>query len=277
MWRYVELTGGRVQIPDARITIYGAYHPIYDSLMGLPGMKCVFWTSSGGEMGFAPVEIEYLNRILRDPRVDRVIFGSKVLSDLFPRSCWAPYPLCTEGYEHSRQGEESPSKDNSSPYMTLFCPEGPKKNITNQLMAAVLIQRENGLILRTNIPVPPLFLSSGLKCVCYGWLPRQEYDNILSRSSLNLAVSWAETFHYQSAEAALMHVPSVGSQTIPWLQDRFKVRDSNNPEEIATVGIATMGSGLEQYENIKSYAISVNDILADTIKNLLVIAKTIRS
>jgi len=226
MWEFVLLTGGRISIPDADIYILAAWHSAYEQLLGLGGKTGVLWTSSAGEMDFEPVEQEYLRRIREDPRISFIWFGDIALARVYPeKGFYAPYPLDVD-----RVNPPNVEKKN---IVTLFCPTGPKKNILNQLLAVKLVQSSTKLTLHTNVRGYESLLNDvrGVDCVRHEWLPDVEYRSLLASAKVNLACSWAETFNYNVAEAALLGTISVVSRTIPI--GGLSVKNPNNPVHIA--------------------------------------------
>lgn len=224
MWTFILLGKGQISIPPADIFILAAWHPAYEQLLGLPGRIGVLWTSSAGEMDFTPVEQHYLNNINRDPQIDFIWFGDPSLARVYPRKgFYAPYP-----FDVDEVALPAVEKRN---IVTLFCPTGMKKAIYPQLLAVKLIQGSVDLTLHTNIQGYDHILNE-LDCQRYGWLPDEEYKALVASARINLAVSWAETYHYQGCEAALMGTPSVGSRAIPWLPKSYTA-NPNSPLEIA--------------------------------------------
>lgn len=222
LWDLVVLEG-RVAIPPADRYILGAWHPsLYPQILDVLGVPVtVCWTSSSGEVGFEPQEQEALLAILHDPRVRTIWFGHEGLAEAFPgKAFYAPYPVALPD-EFPDLVKEKEKKT----LLTLFCPNTPKKNIFNQLVAALLVQREmmvrgEDILLATNVPVPPVL--SELRLEQHAWLPQKEYEGVLRRSRVNLACSWAETLHYQSIEACILGLPSVTSAAVPWLFGRYE-------------------------------------------------------
>jgi len=211
MWEFVLLTGGRISIPNADIYILAAWHSAYEQLLGLGGRTGVLWTSSGGEMDFEPIEQEYLRRVREDPRISFIWFGDLSLAKIYPeKGFYAPYPMDVD--------EVNPPDVEKKDIATLFCPTGPKKNILNQLLAMKLVQRERKLTLHTNVQVnvPGVagYHVEGLEVEVHSWLGEAEYHRLLASAKVNLACSWAETFNYNVAEAALLGTTSVTSPTI---------------------------------------------------------------
>lgn len=226
LWRFVRMEGPRVTIPSARAYILGAWHPQYQQLLGAEKTG-VLWTSSAGEMEMEPVEIGYLGGILHDPRIGFIWFGDPSLAKVYPqKGFYAPYPLSPD--------LEIPQVEKRHA-VALFNPGGLKKNNLNQLLAVALAQREDpDLVLETNLGgYRDLMDRLGIRYHLHPWLPREQYHRVLASCRMNLAVSWAETFNYQVAEAGLLGVPSVVSPTVPL--PGFRVQDPNNPLNIALV------------------------------------------
>jgi len=179
---------------------------------------------AGADIGMKHVECHQLQWILREPRINWVWFGDPALARLFPeKGFYAPYPL----HIPPSAAREEPQRPG---YATLFCPATLKKNLLNQQMPAQLIYQQLGPTLQTNCPIPPLLT---LPAQVHSWLPDREYQRVLGGSRLNLACSWAETFSYQAAEAALLGVPSLGTRTIPWLPEWAICDEPNSPTAIA--------------------------------------------
>lgn len=233
--------GRRADIPMAEAYILGAWHPVYEDLVvavkqAQPRSRViVLWTSSSGEVGLEPQEQEMLNALLDHKAVDAIWFGDRGLAALYhDRGFYAPYPLMvTPRREGTHVGSD---------YITLMAPPTLKKNLFTQLAAAALIQRQVDYTLHTNVPVPEV-LARRLRFTQHEWMRREEYNTYIASSSLNLAVSYAETFNYQAAEAALLGVPSVCSRTIPWAPRQFCVQSINDPEEICQMGLSLVGRG----------------------------------
>jgi len=219
-WQFVLLEGSRVNIPPTDCYIFAAWSPYYSHLMSL-GRIGILWTSSLAEMEFTPIEQAYLNQILSDPRISFVWFGDRSLAQLHPeKGFYAPYPL-----DPFIPGVAQVQKED---YITLFCPTKLSKNIHNQLCAVALLQKERKLTLYTNVPV-----SEDIEHVPFGWVPQEQYHQLVARARVNLAVSWAETFHYGCAEAALLGTASVVSPALDWYPiPALRVKNPNNPLEI---------------------------------------------
>lgn len=226
-WEFVHLDGQEAIIPIADTYIFAAWDPIYDKVIEyiVPEKSKVIslWTSSVGEMDFEPIERSFLSHIIQHPRISHVWFGDTSLARTNgPKGFWAPYPIrIVKG-----QPEEYPKKN----YITMFCPSGPKKNILNQLTAIRILQETEDLELYTNVNGYDDILAL-MKCRKFGWLEKIEYQSKMMASRLNMACSWAETYNYNVAEAALLDTVSVTSNTVPI--SSLRIKDPNDPLEIA--------------------------------------------
>lgn len=196
------------------IFLFGAWCPAYEALISIIKSRPnsiigVLWTSSSGEVGFEPKEINYLRRIIESPDIDFIWFGDPDLAALCEKGFHAPYPLKWE--------PQKPIKKMSQ--ITLFAPMTVKKNLFNQLLAIHYLQRDRPeLELWTNVEREYIDeLPFQVMARTPGWVPRAQYDGILAHSRLNFAVSWAETFCYQVAEAAMLGTPSVLGCPLPWM------------------------------------------------------------
>lgn len=237
LWNLVELGGAdRIAIPSSSCYILGAWQPgAYDQLLKvLEGSKIgICWCSSVGEMQFEPIEQEYLASIIANPEIDFVWFGDKSLGEVWKKGFYAPYGMKLPDEEYIPRPKQN--------IVTFFCPATTKKNILNQLVAIALLQRTNSAILHTNVPVDTAFAASiKLKYVQHGWLPQEQYQELIASSKLNFAVSWAETYSFQAAEALMLGTLSVLSHTIPWAMPYLTVRNPNDPIEIAEVAMKVL-------------------------------------
>lgn len=211
MWDFV-LLDGKVEIPPADLYLLGAWHPVYEQILSAPADKAVLWTSSVGEMDFTPVEQGYLRGLLEDTRISFIWFGCPALGEAHkPKGFFAEYPF------HLPESEgDLPDIAAKRDIITLFCPTGPKKNILNQLYALRLAAaRGLDFTLHTNITGYDQYLKAIPKVVRHGWLDRPAYERLIASARLNMAVSWAETYHYQAVEAALLGTPSLASSALP--------------------------------------------------------------
>ena len=262
LWEFITLDGSPVKIPDADQYILGGYTEGYDYLIRLLSNWSksigILWTSSAGELDLEPIEKEYLDRMLKDERVKFIWFGDPVLGTMFRKGFCAPYPIKIQ------MQDVLPKRD----IVTLWCPATLKKNILNQLVAISLIQRTADVELHTNVPLPKF--SFPLKVQSYSsWLPRDELNALIASARLNFAVSYAETFNYQVAEAAMLGTPSIVSQAIRWI--KFPVINPNDPDEIADMGVKLLKNpevhllmcrkGLLDYFDLESLTSSLDKFL----------------
>lgn len=243
LWDLTVLGDGEVGVRDADLYLLGAWHPIYEEVLHALSANrkskfVVLWTSSAGEVGLEPVELEFLRGILADERIARVWFGHRPLAQAFSeKGFYAPYPVRLPSAEPAPALEEERT-------MTLFCPPTLKKNLFSNQVAASLLAQRGGLVLETNCPVPEV-LARRLPHRQYDWLPEERYRPLLAASRLNLCASWCETLNYQSLEAAFLGVPNVGSRAIPWLP-AWACAEPSDPMSIARTGEDVLGRGPEQ-------------------------------
>ena len=226
VWDFVRIDqDGTVKMNKADIYLLGAWHPGYEELVSFLHRDFrevkvgVLWTSSCGEMGLEPIEQEFLERILADDRIDFIWFGDPALADIFEKGFHIPYPLKYE--EHQEEKKERS--------ISLFAPRTAKKNLFTQFAAAKLAQDKYGLILHTNVTLP---FECGVNAVKYPWLPRNELQRVVSSSLLHMGVSFAETFSYATADAALWGTPSVVSPAVSWAPAAYSVSNPNDASEI---------------------------------------------
>ena len=272
LWRFIRLDVPRtLDFPRGSTVILGAwaqgYGQLVDALL-LQGCRGgVLWTSRVGEMGFESSEVRAFAQLLQDQRISFIWCGDPVLGGVklgSGKAFFAPYPVQVEDLRN----RSVPKTDS----MTLFCPATLKKNLPNQLMAASLLQGRLGLQLHTNVPQDPAWQAiAPIKATWYSWLPQEQYDQVLLRSRLNWAVSYAETFNYQAAEAIMRGVPCVASPTIPFLSrgGLSIVRDVNDAFEIAKVAEAIVADSEAvdlQLELLQDYAMWANAQLKQALR-----------
>jgi glycosyltransferase involved in cell wall biosynthesis len=262
LWDFVLLDGAVhiPKFPKSDIYLLAAWHPAYEQLLALGDKRGIVWSSSVGEMDFTPIEQRYLWEIERDPRIDFLWFGDKGLALAHPqKGFYAPYPLSCNASSPQVKKED---------IATLFCPTKPSKNIYTQLCALKIVQKQTKLTLHTNIQGYDAILSE-LDHVRHGWLPQPGYQKLIASARVNLAVSWAETFNYQCAEALLWGTPSVTSYTVPI--PGMQVRNANDAEEIAEsiVMLLDMPKLVEMYsKELGKLASEWNAGLTETLKRL---------
>lgn len=270
LWQFIKIEGS-FDIPPADVYLLGAWSNFYEQFLPhLNGRVGIIWTSSVGEVGFEPLEIGYLHTILNNPKIEFILFGDQSLAGIFKeKGIYIPYPIAGE-----LVAKDIPKED----IITLFCPSGHKKSIANQLAAVSLLQQERDIILHTNITghYRDLLLLFGVKHQLYGWLPDDDYYKLLAAAKVNLSVSFAETFSYQTAECCQLGTPSVVSPTITWYKPKsLVVSNPNNPLEIKNKILYALDNyrrlADQAKENIKIVADTQNATLINTLKqhNLL--------
>lgn len=224
-----------IKLSSDSIIIFGAWHPIYETLLNkIPNKKGVLWTSSAGEMDFTPnsVEILYLTKILNlldEGDIDFILFTDPNLYHVFKRdnvfhiSCPVKIP-------------PPPKNEEKIDGILFFQPPKITKNIYNNLLAVKLVQKELPLKLYTNLkPYEEVIKNLGIEYEMFDWLPEEEYFDLISKMKVNLAAFWCgEYFNYQVVEAALLGTESVVSKNAEYYPFNYsKVQNLDNPVEIA--------------------------------------------
>jgi hypothetical protein len=225
----------QIALSKDQITLFGAWHPIYRTIIDrIPNKKGVLWTSSGGEMDFTPnsVEVLYLNEIhklLDEGIIDFILFTDPHLAEAFEgdKTLYIPCPV-----------EILPPPQNKEKIdgISFFQPAKITKNIYNNLLAVKLVQKELSLKLYTNLkPYEEVIKGLGIDYEMYDWLPREEYFDLISRMKVNLAAFWCgEYFNYQVTESALLGTESVVSKNADYYPLNYsKVQNLDDPVEIA--------------------------------------------
>ena len=217
LWRFADLqslAGGDEDEIEGTV-ILGAYHPRYRQL-STRKKPLFWWTSRPFEMEqTGDVEMSELRNIVKRyemGQVGEVLFGvaspdaRSDLADALGVGVPVSYPVGVELGNRQRSVVIPGS-------IGLFCPAKPSKNVYTQLVAVRLAQKKRGGVLYTNLTtLRPVLDWLGVNYEAVGWMPGDDYYDLLSRIEVNLAVSWSESFNYQAVEAALLGVPTVGSE-----------------------------------------------------------------
>lgn len=222
---------------DGDVYVFGAFSPVYRNVAAsLPSdaAKGFLFSSSVGEVDLEPIEREYLRFIIQWRDIEFVWFGDLSMGELFNKGFYAPYPVSLEVLEEASRGVE-PRELRGNPAVTLLNPSTAKKNALNQIMAVKFLEKKGfspvlHTVMEQYVPLLKLF---GVDYERHDWLEGEDYWSVLKGSDLNLCVSWAETFSYQSLEAVYAGTPILGSSTVDWLPDRFKCYVPNNPVQVA--------------------------------------------
>lgn len=242
---------------EQEVIILGSWNSDYASIVDTLKKEKkigVLWTSSMGEVGLEGAELQLLWEVVNNKDISFIWFGDRSLGRLFDKGFYAPYPL---------DYKLSPIQPKQN-IVTLFCPPTLKKNIYNQLVAIKFLQeREKELILHTNIPLDKSLIEFlGLRCVVHPWMQRRQYDELLASSRLNFAVSFAETFNYQCAEAIMLGTPCIVSSTVRLITSGT-VWDNNSPEKICDTALDILytPSFLNQQRVDLYYASGQNNVM----------------
>lgn len=101
--------------------------------------------------------------------------------------------------------------------VSLFCTPGPRKNLSNQLVACAAVPgielHLNGLSTRPEFS--DLLSGTGIRYVEHGWMSKDEYRRAISSMDVGLQVTYAETFNYVALEHMLHGTPVVASRMVP--------------------------------------------------------------
>lgn len=249
--KHVPIEADSVYFPPCDVLIFGAYSPIYEPLLAaLPRenkMLGFLWTSTVTQAEMSGVELGYFSRImelLRSGAIDFVWVGSKdwlqVVDD--DRVHYIPYPLnvC------ARTAPSLRDVDETLKHVSLFCPNHPRKNIANQLIAVKLANQKEQLKIHTNtITTEQAALLKGLIHVDHGWMPPEKYRETIAQMNIGLQVSHngVESLNYVVLDHFIENVPVVMSRGIysnyepvikeGWIEKYMIVEDPTNPAEIA--------------------------------------------
>lgn len=197
-WSHVTLGE---EISEHDILILGAWHPDYMALLNLKSKKGIYITSTLGQMDFSQdmvelKQLEAMQRLLKEKQIDFVLSGWPDVADLFlGTGYFCPYP-----FDESLLNRRRIKIQNS---VGIFLPYSPRKNMTNQLTAAI----KSGAKIFTNLPVS----SSDIKQV--GWLDNESYYTQISEMKLTLHCTFTESFSYGAAESLFLGtLPIVSTQ-----------------------------------------------------------------
>lgn len=185
LWRSSYYT-----ITKEDLAIFGAWHPNYSRrLRELDCKKARLVTSSIGQMEMSG-ELPWLEqdfKLLERGVLDYIFFGSSDAYEVYKirheNVRWFPYPICLELYPKEKL-EKIPNS------IGIFLPQHPRKNWAIQKAACELVKRK--------IPALQVFSNEG------GWLPEQEYHELLGKLKIVLNVTHVESFSYATIDA-IMH------------------------------------------------------------------------
>lgn len=124
--------------------------------------------------------------------------------------------------------------------VSLFCTAGPRKNLSNQLLACSMVEdlelHINGL--SQNPEFARLMKDLKVQTIDHGWMEKSQYTSVIREMDLGLQVTFAETFNYVVVEHFVQGIPVVCSHMIPvaaWDKrlDPLLVNRADSPEDIA--------------------------------------------
>lgn len=121
----------------------------------------------------------------------------------------------------------------------------PLKNQLEQAIAAVRFARERAVSLRFHINggrveqqgannlknIRAVMKAAGCELVTHGWMPHEQFLELIAMMDICLQVSLSESFCITAADATSIGVPLVGSEAIRWLP-RLSVADPSSSTSI---------------------------------------------
>ena len=268
-----KVVGTKHQTPNEKIdpesvVILGGWSPSYLNIINkIPNKKGVLFCSFVGEAEMAPnlVELGYLLDIielLKKGRIDFIIFSDEKLYKALELAdtYYMPCPLEIKKFEVK----------NRTNGLSLFCPPKLTKNIFGNLLGARLTKKQ----LYTNLKsYEKIIKSLKIKAKVTDWLPRDEYENLISKMECNLAVSiLGEYWNYQVMEAGLMGVPSVvNSKADYYPLNDLKVENPGDPCEIKEkIEVAVQCDRLEVQKKITEKVTEENKKVVDFLRETFI-------
>lgn len=79
----------------------------------------------------------------------------------------------------------------------------------------------------------------GIQLIEHGWLPHEEFLELLSRMDISMAVSLTESFNIVTADAVMCDVPVVVSKEIRWVAGRLQADPTNIGDIVEKMKSAT--------------------------------------
>jgi glycosyltransferase involved in cell wall biosynthesis len=243
------------QIKEEDLAIFGAYHQAYAiPIRRLKCKKFLLWTSPLLQMELSPDEPGIFNFVLdlKDRGIiDQIWFGDpgmwKVYED---KGFHMPYPL------DANRLLPFYKKNTDRHGISLFCPWTPRKNILTQLAAVKIIQKDfpDSVLYGNNMNVyAPIAQRMGVSFVDCGWMKDDVYYQMIQKVKVGLQVFLSESFCFTAFDHIVLGTPVVASACLDWLPDQLKVKNSDDPVEIADK-IIKVGN---EYSCIDAYRESV--------------------
>lgn len=241
---------GRIEKNVPETLIFGAWIPMYKEIMELmrkkyPEMRIVVgWFSNFSQMEFSVNnELGIFNNLKvrtkeKNPVVNEIWMSSiedativgKINSSVKPLPCPVHIPNAVPNY----------IPEIGKVKVSLFCTPGPRKNLSNQLVACSMVPNIelhlNGLSKRPEFA--ELLKSLGIKYIEHGWMAKSIYRRTIESMDVGLQVTFAETFNYVVAEHMAAGVPVVSSFMVPIVANEKELhpimaQKADSPTEIA--------------------------------------------
>lgn len=233
------------QVTEQDTVIFGAWEPnTYPMAIRRckAKKKCLLFTSPLLQAQMNEPELSFLESILNlkgNGVIDYLLFADKETYEVFKdetRVLHLPHPADPKKVEQYK----NPSRDVPGvPIKNIFCymPWGNRnKNQMTQLAAVKIFQRKHqGAWLFANGMGPWAFWANRLQ-IYYtdqGYLPTEEYYRNISNYRCGLHVTLSESFAYSVLDAFLLEVPVICSPAIDWAPEGLKVKNPDDPVEIA--------------------------------------------
>ena len=199
--------------------IFGAYHPQYS----LPIRQCkakkkfITWHSPSLQSDlYGTAEIEYLQIIINFAKkgiLDGIIFldydNYEVFKDIV-NSIYLPHPITT-----LQKDQIIPPENRND--ISLFTVWHHRKNILNSLAATKLVQQKYDYTLYVNGMSPHYKIYADLLDIKYtdcGWMEKDEYEYMISRSKVGIQTFLSDAFSYATASYFINGTPCIISKTI---------------------------------------------------------------
>ncbi len=223
------------QVKEDDLVIFGAYHQVY--ALPIRRLKCkkfLLWTSPLLQMELSPDEPNIFNFVLdlKDRGIiDQIWFGDPGMWKAYEdKGFHMPYPLDVDRLMAFRKPD--PERQGIS----LFCPWTPRKNILTQLAAVKIVQKDfpDSVLYGNNMNVyTPIAQRMGVSFVDCGWMKDDVYYQMIQKVKVGLQVFLSESFCFTAFDHMILGTPVIASACLDWLPDQLKVKNSDDPVEIA--------------------------------------------
>ncbi len=205
--------------------ILGGWTPVYPKLIKLlnkRGIKpSVMWCSTLGQMEMTCNMVDYrsfleLVTLNNDGAIRYILLNERLFDEMgfLKNSVYFPHTLYLEEFTRFFKGK---IKTERLFKIDLFVPVREGKNILTQISALSASRFSDAIELHINFSHPyitPILNEFPLKIKKHGWLPWDEYLELLSGMHLSMQVTHTESFNYAVAERMAMGVPALVSFNI---------------------------------------------------------------